>query len=331
MKLIHRTRDLTTAIAMALSLAACGGGGSGTGSVTVGVTDAPVDGASDVVVQFTGVEIQPASGERRIFTFTDDDGKAASKTINLLDLQNGLRDLLLDKEQLPAGQYNWIRLLMTADADNQYDSYITIDGNQYELRIPSGAETGLKLNRPFTVYDGQTTDLTIDFDLRKSVHLPMNGDTVDGDTVYVLRPTLRLVQTAAAGSVAGTIDPTVFPSETCSSIQPPEAGYAVYVFQGTGVTPDDLDSNNPEPVTTAKATYDGSAYTYKVAFLEAGYYTVAVTCQADLDDPLLDDANVTFVGAADVTITPGAEIPYNFVKPTSESTSGPVSDPAPAL
>lgn len=321
-KLIHKTCYLTTATAMALSLTACGGGGAGTGSATVGVTDAPVDGASDVVVQFTGLEIQPASGERRSFTFTDEAGKIVPKTINLLDLQNGLRDLLLDKEQLPAGQYNWIRLLVTAEADGVYDSYITIDGSQHELRIPSGAETGLKLNRPFTIREGQTTDLTIDFDLRKSVHLPMNGEEV-----YVLRPTLRLVQTAAAGSVAGTIDPAVFSSQTCSSIQPPEAGYAVYVFQGSGIAPDDVDANDPEPVTTAKVTYDGSAYAYKAAFLEAGDYTVAVTCQADLDDPVADDANVTFVGAANVTITAGAEIAHDFAASVSETTT----ETAPAL
>ncbi len=312
-KLIHKTRYLTTATAIALSLTACGGGGSGTGSVTVGVTDAPVDGASSVVVQFTGVEIQPASGERKIYTYKDDAGNPAPKTLDLLDLQNGLRDLLLDGEQLPAGQYNWIRLLVTAKADGVYDSYITINDNQYELSIPSGDESGLKLNRPFTVLEDQTTDLTIDFDLRKSVHLPMNGDSV-----YVLRPTLRLVDTAAAGSVAGTIDPTVFSSQTCSSIQPPEAGYAVYVFQGPGVTPDDVDGNSPEPVTTAKVTYDGNAYTYKAAFLEAGDYTVAATCQADLDDPALDDADVTFVGAANVTITAGAETAHNFIAPTPE-------------
>ena len=51
-----------------LSLAACGGGGSGggsvaassdTGSVSLSVTDAPVDSALHVLVQFIGIEVKP--------------------------------------------------------------------------------------------------------------------------------------------------------------------------------------------------------------------------------------------------------------------------------
>jgi hypothetical protein len=43
--------------AAALNFAGCGGSGSSMGQMTLSVGDAPVDGARNVVVEFTGVEL----------------------------------------------------------------------------------------------------------------------------------------------------------------------------------------------------------------------------------------------------------------------------------
>lgn len=304
MKTKPRVRPLTYASLLALALAGCGGGGdsdvsSTSGSITVGVTDAPVDEASSVVIQFSGIEILSSTGEPIVVTYD------APKTLDLLDLQGGLRDYLLQDQALAPGEYTQIRLMVNAEADGVLDSYIEIDGAQYELRVPSGSETGLKLNTPFTVAAGQDVDFTVDFDLRKSVHQPQGQAGV-----YILRPTLRLIDTNETGAVAGSIDPLVFEGQTCAN--PPEEGYAVYVYEGADVTPDDVDGKDAEPVTTAKASFDGTAYTYKAAFLEANQYTVAVTCQAHLDQGDTDDADVTFVGAANVTVATGADTTHGF-------------------
>ena len=61
--------------ASAALMLGCGGGGSqattgGSGRLTLGVTDAPVDGATAVVVRFTAVELKPAGGDA--FTVTLD-------------------------------------------------------------------------------------------------------------------------------------------------------------------------------------------------------------------------------------------------------------------
>ncbi len=288
-----------------LLLGGCGSGGgeSSTGSVTIGITDAPVDGAENVFVQFTGVRIQPAEGETIAIDFDE------PRQIDLLDLQGDARELLLNGEVLPTGQYQWIRLMVSAEADGIYDSYMVISGSHYELHIPSGSQTGLKLNRPFTVSD-EPTDLTIDFDLRKSIH-NAPGQSGPGGDIYFLRPTLRLVSTPDSGRIEGTLAASAFTGvDGCHD--DPLVGYAVYLFEGSGQTPNDLDGTQPEPVVTARtALNDESRYAYTAAYLAPGEYTIAATCKAHMDDPETDDV-LDFVGTAQVTVTAGETTTHHF-------------------
>jgi len=291
-----------------LGLAACGGGtgnntGNGVGHIDLAITDAPIDGAEQVVVTFTGVEIHSDLG-----VYTMD--YASPKTIDLLALQGGQRELLLENYELVEGNHAWIRLKVNAEADGVMDSYIRINGADYELRIPSGSKTGLKLNTPFAVTDGEQLDFTIDFDLRKSVHQPRGQTGPSGAPVYYLRPTLRLVDTNESGVIAGQLDPQVFAGLTCSA---PELGYAVYLYEGA-VTPDDVDGVDPDPITTAAVTLDaGSNYVYTLPFLAPGNYTLAATCVADLDESDTDDAAVDFVGTVPVTVTAGTTTNHDFL------------------
>ena len=69
-----------------LTVAGCSGGGSDeggkpqTGMLKIGLSDAPVDAADAVVVQFTGVELKPANGEAFSVDF-------ATKTIDVLHIR----------------------------------------------------------------------------------------------------------------------------------------------------------------------------------------------------------------------------------------------------
>lgn len=297
-----------------LAVAGCGGGGSsaggaGTGALSLQIADGPVETAEHVYVQFSGLELQPADGQRITLSYCEDPAdatkvvvsdtacvtKATSKQFDLLTLTGGEADFLLQGFTLPAGRYNWIRLMV--DTDDLFDSYIVVSGTNHELTIPSGAETGLKLNRGFVVPAGGSADFTIDFDLRKSVH-EANGD-------YMLRPTLRLADNSMTGAIAGTVDTLLVPSG-CTP--------AVYVYAGGGVVPDDIDTdgNTPDPVTTASVKLDNmGVYRYKAAFLEAGNYTVAFTCDAGMDDPTTDDA-LDFSGTATVPVTANTVTTHNF-------------------
>jgi len=297
-----------------LVLAACGGssggsGGSGasTGTLSMQITDAAVDNADNVFIQFHGLVLQAADGTRTTLNYCEDPMDSTKtivsesacttppkpKQIDLLALNGGLADSLLDGFTLPSGNYSWMRLMV--DTAGTLDSYIVVGGTPYELTIPSGAETGLKVNRGFGVPAGGSANFTIDFDLRKSVHLA-NGN-------YMLRPTLRMVDNTMVGAIAGTVDQSLVPGG-CTP--------AVYVFAGGGVTPDDIDGIDPDPVTTATVTQDNTGvYRYKAAFLEAGDYTIAYTCQAALDDPDTNDA-LTFSGTATVSVTANNTTVHNF-------------------
>jgi hypothetical protein len=299
---------------VAALIGACGGGdnGGGTGTVTLRITDAPVDSSAvtSVTVQFSAIELQ-GEGGRINFYYCEDPVNSANdpvvstspcvkpkpNKIDLLQLNSGLSEVLLDGQTVPAGRYNWIRL--GVDTGGAMDSYIVVSASPYELTIPSGDQTGLKLIRGFIVPAGGHADFTIDFDLRKSVHVTGTGE-------HLLRPTLRIVDNTQVGRIVGMVAESLV-TAGCSP--------AVYVFTGAGVTPDDIDGAPAEPVTTATVKFDGSVYRYTAAFLEEGPYTVAFTCQALADDPATSDDAVTFSGAADVTVSANATTVHNFEAP----------------
>lgn len=305
-----RTLILTVA---SLGLAACGGGGGGgsggtTGTLKLGITDAPVDAADAVVVQFAGVELKPMNGNAFSIDF------ASPKTLDLLALQGTSRAMLLDGEKVPAGQYEWMRLKVNADPNLAGDSYVTVDGAQCEMRIPSGAETGLKLVRGFTVGVGTITDFTVDFDLRKSVVRPPGQHSMVescGGQAYMLKPALRLVDNLQVGTITGTVDPTLVAQKcgtdaTVSKVAPGNV-YLFGPYTDTAPVPDDVDGNaadGADPIASAMVVSGANGNTYTIGFVPAGNYVLAYTC--DPDQPDVDaDAVDTPAGADEVvTFTP---------------------------
>jgi hypothetical protein len=267
------------------------GSNSGSGSLSLDITDAPVDSAEAVNVVFTGVELK-ASGGTKIDIVYDE-----PRTINLLDLQGGATAPLLEDETLAAGDYQWIRLQVDA-TDDAGGSYILLDdGSEHDLFVPGGAQTGLKLVNGFTVPDNGVVALTIDFDLRKSIVA-----TGGPNPTYRLKPVLRLINNSESSSISGSVSST-----TVASLGSCDTGAAIYVYEGADVTPGDVGGDGEEPLVTAMidTTVPGETnYEYTVAFLEEGDYTIAFTCDGDLDDPEADDAiNMTFTSEQNVTVS----------------------------
>jgi len=289
-----------TGLALALTLAACGGGGGGgpgTGTLNVGVTDAPGDDATAVVVQFDGVAIKRAGDNEQVITF------GAPRTIDLLALQGGNAAALLQGTTVTAGNYEWMRLLVTATGDDLASYLEKTDGTQVPLRVPSGSQSGLKLVSGFTVPAGGTATFTIDFDLRKSITLPQAAGSP-----YFLKPALRIVDNTQVGTVSGTVGTAFLQDASCPATG---AVRVIYVYAGAGATPDDVGGTGTQPVTSANVVTTNGVASYTAAFLPAGSYTLAYTCQAGTDNPEANDTLV-FLGTRTVTVTANTTTTSNF-------------------
>ncbi|MCU7493484.1 MAG: DUF4382 domain-containing protein [Ignavibacteria bacterium] len=165
---------------------------TGSGQLKVYMTDAPAH-YSSVNIQVTRVEVHQGSdtsssaGSWLVV-------KDSTMNIDLVQLRNGVT-ALLGNAPLPAGQYSQIRLIIGPG------SYVTDEnGTRHDLTIPSGSQTGLKLNNSFTLQDGVTYELTLDFDASKSI-------VVTGNNSYKLKPVIRVEANALTGTISGQVLP----------------------------------------------------------------------------------------------------------------------------
>ncbi len=321
MKLKNLTHSSALAL-LSLGLVACDGGSSGggdgstpTGTLNVSVTDAAVDSAEQVLVQFTGVTVKPSQGEAQTFPLSGDSqscqdyfagneptptpvGEPTIRCIELKQLQGTNTADLLAGVVLTAGNYNWMRL----DVDAQkgiMDSIIEVNtGEVYSLYVPSGSETGLKLNTGFTILAGGNHDFVIDFDLRKSVNKPK------GFADYRLIPSLRMIDLAASGNIVGVVDPARLTAAGCTGDVNTGDGFAVYVYEGGAGTPIGEEGSSNAPLTSASVSLDADAnqWRYTVGFVAPGEYTVAFSCQAADDSAADPDNGIVFTESQDSPI-----------------------------
>lgn len=302
-----RYMAMATALGGALALTACGGGGGGgssTGSLNLSVTDGPVEQADNVWVQFSAVTFKPSDGE----PFTIDIDPA--QRVDLLDQQNGNSELLLENQTVPAGNYDWIRLGVDLGPG---ETEIVFPGPvAHDLDIPSGAQTGLKLVRGFSVLDGDLVSLTIEFDLKRSVI-----EAPPGSEQYKLKPALKLVKDDETGEIAATATAQYVTDNDCGTNDSlGEPIQSVYVYEGAGVTPDDLntvDGGDIDPYSSAMLTDDepDGIYTGTVGHLPAGDYTVAYVCDAE-DDGAETDETLSFLDIRTVEVEAGETSSYDL-------------------
>lgn len=295
-----------------LALAACGGSSgdiSGTGIFKLAITDAPIDNADAVVVTISEVHLRSADDSEDVESFVFD----PPRVFDLLALQGGLSEILVNEQRVPVGSYAGLRLVVDSPDGScnslvaPFSSYITIDGTDYPLVVPSGGQSGLKVNGPVVVQSDSVAAYTIDFDLRKSV--AQRGNT----GCYNLRPTLRLVSDEVVGVLGGRVSRDLLSREICTANGQTGAGAAIYVYQGMDAEVGDSGSPS-EPLASAllKPRSDATGdFDYQVSFLPSGNYTAAFTCQAGDDAPDSED-NILLEGATNILITAGNEAELNF-------------------
>ena len=299
-----------------LVLAACGGGGGGggfnggtsnTGTASFAISDAPVEGLSEVVITIDSIELRrkgsndcdgdPATDDCIfIDEFADNGGTADTLTIDLLDLQGGNNRIIVQDLELEAGDYDQLRLsVIDEDTNFSWVKEIASGDELKELKAPSEE---LKLGG-FTVERGGVQVFVIEFDLRKSMTYNPGPDR------YILKPTgVRVVDVEAAASISGDVDSALFSGNStspCIDKVDVNDGNVIYLYQGHDLPVANLadnfdsvlDNNAPDsaiaPYTTQKVAADGS---YTITSLPAGNYTLAFSCEAENDDPDLLDGIV---------------------------------------
>ena len=89
-------------------------------------------------------------------------------TVDLLTLTGGNSVVLADT-LLPAGQYTQVRLMLGDGC------HLMVDGERHDLEVPSGEQSGLKLNHPFTLGDSAIYEAALDFDAHRSIVVTGNG------------------------------------------------------------------------------------------------------------------------------------------------------------
>ena len=165
------------------------GTGSGVGTLAVRLTDSPA-GYDSVVIAVDSIRVHVDSGDSLGGWFT------LSRTPAVYDLLlfMGGKDTLVAKGDIPAGYYSQLRLYIGSG------SHVVVGGISQPLEIPSGSESGLKLNIQTTINAGVQYVLVLDFDASRSIVLTGNGR-------YLLKPVIQTVAMSISGSLSGVATP----------------------------------------------------------------------------------------------------------------------------
>ena len=241
--------------------------GTGDARLSVRITDAPSDYFDSAVVYIGEVAIIPDEGEPVIVS--EEGGR-----FDLLDLQNGVTASLGELDIEP-GDYLQLRLIVDSAYVGLAGDLEFNDGTtERSLRVPSGAQTGIKINLDAADGDDQNpgvtiaageTVLVVDFDVEKNFVFQGNPDTPAGLNGVMFTPTLRAVVTDIAGSISGTV---------LDGGGSPVVGATVLADLTTSEALEALQTTEASAVTD-------SAGAYTVMFLAPGEYDVRAAFGSD--------------------------------------------------
>jgi len=169
------------------------GGGSSTGIVAMSITDAkPVLPANvtNCVVTIEKVFVHKSGGE-----WVELEMVETPYIIDLLQFSDGFTTEFVPPVNLPSGKYTQVRLSVTS-AVLRFDNGGTTE--DVTVTIPS---ENLKTDKnfDFDVAEGGFVDITVDFDLSKSIVV----EGPSGSPSYKLKPVLHLVKTTEAATIQG--------------------------------------------------------------------------------------------------------------------------------
>jgi len=155
----------------------------GQGQLAVYLVDAPNPQVDQIVVNVTRVTAHSTSAGW--VTVSPAGINAASPlVVDLLTLQAPATALALGLVDLPPGMVTQVRLFVTQDGN-----YVVTSGNTVHvpLTVPSGTQTGIKIQGPWGVNACSQTSITLDFDGHRSIWYHPTGV----DAGWILRPVIH--------------------------------------------------------------------------------------------------------------------------------------------
>lgn len=184
---MQRTLTIMAAGLLAVAITACDSSDvSSTANISVRLTDMPFpfDDADSANVTIQRVELIGDDDSTSAFVLSD-----SVQAFNLLDLQNGVTARLAS-EDVPIGNYSQLRIIVAEDA-----SVVMKDSASYDLKIPSGSQTGIKLNLPeVELSEADSVDVVVDFNVEESFVVRGNPATVKDITGFIFKPVLKVEQ-----------------------------------------------------------------------------------------------------------------------------------------
>ncbi|MFX0556656.1 DUF4382 domain-containing protein [Maribacter sp. CXY002] len=217
------------------------------GRLKVVMTDAPFpfDQVSEANVTVFKIDARlKDSGEIELDTeVTDEDSGQNSPfvvlmeeeiSMNLLELTNGNTETMANLD-VPVGTYDLVRVYVKGV------NVVLRNGNTYELKVPSGEQTGIKvfITPGLTVVGGLSSDLLLDFDVSRSFIAKGNPRVEGGIKGFNFKPVIKACNISVAGTLAGNVSTLV--EESLVGLE----GAQVKVFNETDTTATftDLDGN----------------------------------------------------------------------------------------
>jgi hypothetical protein len=261
--------------------------------ITVDLTDGPTDGVRAAVLDITHVALL-ADGGGIVRMGLEEPGP-----VDLLAFRNGETFRLVGPREVAPGRYVGVALDFAAGG-----SFVTLDdGSDVTINTPT-ARTFADID--VVVHDWESERLVIDLNLRFSL-----VDT--GTDGYDLVPVVRALHPDLSGVLTGFVSTAIVESTACLAGRPAGTGVAVYAFEGSGVTPADY-AGQAGLIAADDVEFDPvfGEYRYQLHFLPPGNYTLALTCQADQDDPMADDA-LAFEASADTFVLAAGTTQLNFL------------------
>ncbi|RED48749.1 DUF4382 domain-containing protein [Seonamhaeicola aphaedonensis] len=206
-------------------------------TISIRLVDNPGDyEAVNVEIIDVMIRMEDESGDDNSEDTEDESGwmslEAESGIVNLLDFTGGFSKVLVERFPIPVGTLSQIRLVL----GNGNTIVIEGENNQsetFDLKTPSGQQSGLKVKVNAVIEEGFTYDFILDFDVEKSiVHAGNSGN-------IILKPVIYASAEASSGIIEGSVSAAIKPGEDSSPNVPaiakvlvsdPDGDYEISAF-----------------------------------------------------------------------------------------------------